>query len=754
MSNENTNHAELSSPGDQVPNTISYRPRGRSINIAGSGATALDSLRDMLDNVVDALKRRAREGRDLPDEVTAIFEYDSVDGMITIKDNAYGGLEPERLGEIPAMGASSNLEEGIGHFGIGGIRPSVLGNTIKYGSHRLGEPPSEFVVDVDELRADDTGDEEVFESPRREADDIDSGWTRIQIEDLKNGIEGLIRSSIEEIGMDTDADNLYDEHGLDPIARALGRTYARLIEKGISTVSGTVPFSIELRADHNKTFVEPADDPSLLPLPVDGLTAREYRNVPFSEQDDIENPTPEVRANVKVGLKPKADMQTAGLYLAIQDRMILYADTSSRLFTSQYLGNLRDSAGHGRLVIKVELEEVTSGQDDDRTYLPINSMKNGLDYNSPIAPHLLSFIGNAASPYKAQGYDAMPDWLVKAYAPENLDIEAREALSSANIDEITVDKTDAKTNAARAKPKAGKWVNRSRSYPERDTLRKIVETHSFHRIRVSDPISYLGSEMKAVTPKADAFAIAYDYYMNHEFTEAIGKFTGAKPMPATVDTGPSIDWDTLPRLLKDPQHDRDGTIPQSINYIVNIAGKHAEDGTRADTTDHLKEWEIPRYQEELHRETGGSLDSLQPLPSDESVAQSDTAQDSVAQSDSSREMSEERPFSSTKNLAKEPSDKQKTIEQSKLAEPADDAAQTVKWTEDQMEAMVEVPKRGLAIALDGDLYVADEDTLDRLFDEYLDGDAEDPEEILESLFESLDRKKKLEQAAAIFQSVD
>lgn len=742
MSNEDTNHAESPSPDEQVPNTISYRPRGRSINIAGSDATALDSLRDMLDNVVDALKRRAQEGRDLPDEVTAIFEYDSDEGTITIKDNAYGGLKPEHLGEIPAMGASSNLKEGIGHFGVGGIRPSVLGDTIKYGSHRPGNPPSEFVVDVDELRADDTGEEEVFESPRRESDDIDSGWTRIQIEDLNNGIEGLIRASIEEIGMDTDADNLYDEHGLDPIAQALGRTYARLIENGISTVSGTVPFSIELRADGHNTFVEPADDPSLLHIPVDSLTSREYRNVPFSERDGLENPTPEVRANVKVGLKPKADMQTAGLYLAIQDRMILYADTSSRLFTSQYLGNLRDSAGHGRLVIKVELEEVTSGQSEDRTYLPINSMKNGLDYNSPITPHLLSFIGNAASPYKAQGYDAMPDWLVKAYSPENLNEEACEALSAADVNEITVDKTNAKTNAARAKPKAGKWVGPGRSYPERDTLRKIVDTHSFLRIQVSDPTSYLSSEMDVATPKAGAFGIAYDYYMNHVYTDDIGRFTGAEPTPTVVDTGPSIDWDTLPRLLKDPQHDRDGTVPHVVEYITDLASKHAEDSTRADTTDHLKEWEIPRYREELRRETDGSLDSLQPIPSDESVVQSD------------QDLSKEQSTSSAENLTKESKAKQETVNESTHTEPAGDTAQTVKWTEDQMETLVEVPERGLAIALDGDLYVAEEETLNRLFDEYLDEGAENPKEILESLFESLDRKEELEQAAAIFQSVD
>ncbi len=754
MSNEDTNHAESLSPGEQVPNTISYRPRGRSINIAGSGATALDSLRDMLDNVVDALKRRAQEGRDLPDEVTAIFEYDSDERTVTIKDNAYGGLEPGRLGEIPAMGASSNLDEGIGHFGVGGIRPSVLGNTIKYGSHRPGNPPSEFVVDVDELRADDTGDEEVFESPRREADDIDSGWTRIQVEDLKNGIEGLIRSSIEEIGMDTDADNLYDEHGLDPIAQALGHTYARLIENGISTVSGTVPFSIELRADDNETFVEPADDPSLLHLPVDGLTAREYRNVPFSEQDGLEDPMPEVRANVKVGLKPRADMQTAGLYLAIQDRMILYADTSSRLFTSQYLGNLRDSAGHGRLVIKVELEEVTSGQNDDRTYLPINSMKNGLDYNSPITPHLLSFIGNAASPYKSQGYDAMPDWLVKAYAPENLDDASRKVLSAADVDEITVDKTNAKTNAARAKPKAGKWVDRGRSYPERDTLRKIVETHSFLRIQVSDPTSYLSSEMDVATPKASAFAIAYDYYINHEYTDDIGRFTAAEPTPTVVDTGPSTDWDTLPRLLKDPQQDRDGTVPESIRYIADIANKHAEDGARADTTDHLEEWEIPRYREELRRETDGSLDRLEPLRSDESIIQTDSLQDSAAQSDLSQELSEDQSTNPTENLDKEYSINQESVKQSALTEPVSEAAQTAKWAEDQIETVVEIPEQGLAIALNGELYVADEEDLNRLFDGYLDDDAENPKKILESLFESLDRKEELEQAAAIFQSVD
>lgn len=748
------------SEDDEVPKSISYRPRGRAINIVESDATAIDAVRDLFDNIVDALKRRAREGRELPDEVTAILEYDPEAEQITVKDNAYGGIEPHRLGEIPAMGASSNLQEGIGHFGVGGIRASVLGGRISYASSKRGFPPSEFTIDVEDLRADDTGDEEVFESERRQAEDLEEGWTRITIEGLNNGIDGLLRSAMEEIGKslddytdeardegqedneDTDEDqddngedeSLFEVVELEPLKEALGRTYSRLLSGGIETATGPVPFSIELRHGEDEPIkVDPVDEPSLLRLPVDGLGPRRYEGVPFSEDTESENPPADVRADVEIGLKPKADMGTAGLYLSIQDRMVMYADKSSRLFTSQYLGNLRDSAGHGRLVIKVDLYEEISEDSKERTYLPINSQKNGIDYNSPITPHLLSFIGNAASPYKSQGYDSMPDWMLKAYSDEYL-TEEQQNLLEQEVGIRIIDKKGAKTNAARTKPKPGTWEDRSRKYHERDTLRKIVETHAYLRIRMADPASYLADQMSIDGKKPQLLSIAYDHYFDVEYPKLVDGFEVSSE-PTVVEEGPSLDWREMPRNMRDPNHSRDAAVPLVVDRLVSLAEEHAESSVQADPAVHFEEWEEPRYQEALEKQVDDAteldmLDSESQLREPEPDTEvDDSSSSSPPVASSSRDTTDD-----------------------------DVGAETPPNVETKMDQPVEPGLRidieeGLVLVVDGEPQVMDEEVFQDILS-LLDCEPSSIDEFAEQLRQDLERKKELEKAAAIFQSTE
>ncbi|WP_224450567.1 hypothetical protein [Haloprofundus salilacus] len=622
----------------EIPENISYRPRGRSINIVESDSTALDASRDLIDNVVDAVKRRAHEGRDLPDKVQAIFEYDSARDRIIIKDNAYGGVHPKNLGDIPAMGASSDEDDLIGHFGVGGLRPAVLGSTIKYASSKPGYPASEITVDVKELRADEEGDEDVFVSPRRDVE-LEEGWTRIIIEDLRDGITSLLRSALNEIGKKTDknrkddgtskatGEDLLTKYGLHPVSEAFGQTYTRLLRNGIKTVEGTVDFDLKLLHDDSEISVEPADFPELVPLAPDGLWSREYRNVPFSV-DNGDNPEPDVTADVRVGVKVEADEQTAGLYVSIQDRMVLYSDLESRLFESQYLGTLRDSAGHFRLVIHVDLKEIDK-PNHDRTYLPINSGKNGFDYNSSITPRLLSFISNAAGPYKKQGYDSVPQALLNAYSQRknsaNFDVDLlRDLIENVDSNQLVCvfDKKGSKTNAARVRPKPGEWQNRGRQFPERDALLKIAYIHAYLRIRVSNPVQYLMEQMDSVSMgKAKALAIGYNYILSeseesrsyHDMI-SIEAVKYAPSAPVEVEDGPHLDLDSInsPRSLCDTHQSLSSRSPPNLLVkLKELAEKHVNEGVRADKSGQLSAWQKPRYLEYLTDLTNGDLSNLE-----------------------------------------------------------------------------------------------------------------------------------------------
>lgn len=616
---------------ETVPAQIPFRPRGRAVQIAESDSSQIDAVRDAIDNVRDAAIVNAHEGGQIPGEIEARIEYHPGDNTgekerIVIKDNAAQGVPPLDLGEVVALGASSKGPDLIGEFGIGGLRYFALGETVRVASNHPDYPASEITVNAPELRADDTGDEEVFQSERHDIDDLEEGWFRVTVEDLRSGVDGLIQSAVDDLGdKDTDKDaaqNALEEESLIPVARALGRTYHRYLENGIDIpVEGgerTVPFSITLyhgqaHGDGQEILVKPEAPPDFVHLPVDELAPRKYKDVPFATSRE-ENPEPEVYADIEIGLQRTKDTTTAGLYLAFQDRIVYYADLNSRLFDSSYLGELNDATAQTRLMIKVDLRE-GDVDDGNRSYLPINSAKTGFDYNNHVTDRLLTFISNAAEPYASQTYTRLRGWLLDAYSPEtNSDIDV-----CLLPEPFIKDKGGAKTNKAAAKPKPGFYASgkRLRDYPERDTLQTIVLVHDLLRIRVDNPAEYLKERFNELasngtrsnievisSAKAQRFAIVYDYYMDRQYPGIDGEDN-----PVILDTpreiewseGPDIaDWDWIEKGRKPYDIEKKNDTPELIEEIIELAGKHHDEGG---STNGIVPWQVPRFNEELRRLT-------------------------------------------------------------------------------------------------------------------------------------------------------
>lgn len=615
---------------ETVPAEIPFRPRGRAVQIAESDSSQIDAVQDAIDNVRDAAIVNAHEGGQVPDEVKARIEYypgnnSGENERIVIRDNAAQGVPPLDLGEVVALGASSKGPNLIGEFGIGGLRYFALGDTVRVASNHPDYPASEITVHAPELRADDTGDDEVFRSERKDIDDLQEGWFRVTVENLKSGVDDLIQSAIDNLGeedSDEGAEDALKEESLAPVARALGRTYHRYLENGISIPEADqrVPFSITLYhgqadGDGKEIPVEPEAPPDFVYLPVDGLAPRKYKDVPFATSRE-EDPEPEVFADIEIGLQRTKNTTTAGLYLAFQDRMVYYADLNSRLFDSSYLGELNDATAETRLMIKVDLRE-GSIDDGNRSYLPINSAKTGFDYNNHVTDRLLTFISNAAEPYSSQTYTRLRRWVLDAYSPEtNPDLD-----TSLLPHSFIKDKSGAKTNKAAAKPKPGFYTSgrRLRDYPERDTLQTIVLMHDLLRIRIDNPTEYLNKQFNELasngtrsnievvgSDKAQQFAVAYDYYMDHQYPGVDGNDN-----PVILDTpakirwseGPNtVDWDWLEREKK-PYGIEDNDTPELIEEIVELAEKHHDEGNSTEVIDRRPPWQVPRYKEELRRLT-------------------------------------------------------------------------------------------------------------------------------------------------------
>lgn len=631
-------------PAEEAPPKIEFKPRGRAVQVAESDSSQIDAIRDAIDNVIDATKVNADEGGHVPDKVTVRIEYypgkSEADERIVIKDNGAQGVRPDELGDVLALGASSKGRDLIGEFGIGGLRYFALGDTVHVGSNHPNYPASEFTASAPKLRADDTGDADVFEADRRDIDDLPEGWFRVVIEDLKSGIDGLIQSAIDDIGMDVEGDDgdtdvaqrLVDETALNPVKEALGRTYYRYLDGGIQVAGKDekVPFEIVLlhgRAEtddeeeeaeeENEITVKPVSPPGLVRLPTDGLGPRKYEEVPFATSPE-EDPEPEIYADVEVGLQKDSDEEMAGLYLAFQDRMILYADLQSRLFDSSYLGSLNDASGQTRLIIKVDIREAET-EDDNRSYLPINSAKTGFDYNNYATDRLLNFISNTADPYKNQVYQRLRNWFLSSFAPE-----ANPTIDESKLPEkFTKSKKNSKTNKAAANPKPGHYASgkRLRDYPERDVLQTIIVGHDLLQIRVDQPAEYLRKQFNALasenvrsnissisSEKAQQFAFAYEYYFAHEYPKTGDTDDGIvvpdSPVEIPWDAGPdTTNWTWIREEKRPYELEQRKETPDFINQITELAVQHTNKGGRADHTATVADWQKPQYLLELRRRT-------------------------------------------------------------------------------------------------------------------------------------------------------
>jgi len=427
---------------------------------------------------------------------------------------------------------------------------------------------------------------------------------------------------------------LLKEQALQPLSGALGRTYCRLLAGGIDTSEGqSIDFDMTVSyhgADGTQAelAVEPVTPPSCVHLPTDGLVPRVYENVPFALSSDADEE--DMCADVEIGLQEEADPDTAGLYVSFRDRMIHFADTESKLFTSEYLGQLTHSRGETRLVVKVVLKGPVTEQEN---VFPIAGSKADFDYDNPIADRLLDFIAKVARPYKSQTTSRLPSWFLRAFGSDTpqLDPERRP-------DKISQDKSGSAVNRTAAKPQPGfyRTGKRLRGYPERDILRTIVRMHHLLRIRVDDPARYLREQFGKLidytvdnrecddedsdtllcnleplsNERSKQLAALYDYYMDNEY--AVEPLFRSSPVRVSAEEGSDVTaWEYL-LDEKDPDEIVDlpgnnanyypfvsGNVPALLRQIRTMAAIHVGQSGRADGTHLIPGWLRTRYREEL-----------------------------------------------------------------------------------------------------------------------------------------------------------
>lgn len=576
---------------------VVYTPTPDIFDTMTADAAAIAAVQEAVDNAADAASEYASEGFELPDTVQVEITYtasdDDGDEAIIIEDNA-GGLPPDRLHVLAQLGASYNVKDSIGRFGVGASRLASLGTEITYASHREGYEGQQFTVDVERMKEQDAGD--AFRSPRERAPDLPEGHTRVTVKQLRDGFRPVIESARRAIdARKADANDESDdaeitEADIKAVADALGRTYQRLLRDGVKiSESARQSFEITLEydaEDHYEFEIEPPEEVTYSYLPFDGLAPREYTEIAFDKRGDtVSSDEAGVHADIKVGLMTYANDQLAGLSVAVNDRMIVAHNTENDLFSTGYLGAYRPDQGHSRLYIEVNLR-------GDSEHMPFNSTKTGLNPNHEVFDPLLSRVASVATPYKRQSYTALPDWMLEVYGADSSQSDGlRESL-------IQISKRESKTNSARFSEKPGKSVRgrRTRDYPERDRLKGIVKTHRALRIRDEGFLQdYEGPAYR-------------NFFDNRYYTGGADDYLRSQSeyAPRTPEevSGPLLDdWAAFAGISDD-----DHPLVVDIKVVAKFGLEHI-DG-RLDKSGLLEGWAIPRYREELRILTSGSLEGV------------------------------------------------------------------------------------------------------------------------------------------------
>lgn len=559
---------------------VTFQPLPNIITAFSADASAFEALSESIDNSVDYVRSRAYDG-DIPKEELKIritFDAKGEQGAhrIIIEDNA-GGVKPSNLSRFFQWGASVTAPESIGRFGVGASRIAALGGKIQYQSRAIGEDQGYgFEVDVSEMEAHD-GEvtDETYQAERQPVDDLAEGNTRIIISDLKREFTNIFNISPEE-SESADEDEIKKnrwQQAIDDIADQFGDYFEEYITDGINLDADYFPenetnvevsIGVQFKNDDFDltSMATPPSEIAYSYLPFDSLGPRRYTDIPFDESDEILPEEASIQADIEVGLMLQADDTKAGLTLYANDRKIISRNTSNPLFSSDYLGPYRSESGHSRLVVSVELN-------GDIDSMPVNSMKSDFDMNSPIADPLLRITKNAVKRYRKQTYSSMPSWILGVY-----DSEHPYAANGGAVDEF--DKSTATTNSARFRKQPGSSGGK-RMFPDRDRLRAIVKVHRALRIRDSTPLKPMEEP-------------AYTNYFETQYVEDIdSEFAPSEPHQLE---GPDLDWLEVSITA-------DETNLEPITTITRLANDHFDRGGRADQTNQLHAWQIPRYREEL-----------------------------------------------------------------------------------------------------------------------------------------------------------
>lgn len=570
---------EMSIEDMDIPDRVEYQPLPAIYEAFAAGTSPYVAVTEVIDNAIDYVRVQGEDG-DAPDELVVEISFESGEegesGKLVIEDNS-GGVQPSELRRFFQLGRTVTPEHGIGRFGVGAKRLIAIGQKIKYQSRAQGNPVGVgFEVNRQDLEDNrDSVDDDVYQSSTEVVDDLDEGHTRIVVTDLNQGVY----SRLFERRNETDSPEMS--------LWRLGETYEHFLKEGISidafADSGDIGFQILLSDDDelDEEEVRLPEEVELCYLPFDGLSPRTYKNLPFSESNEVdvsddptEDPDEVLRVDITAGLMTSNDREKAGLTVTMNNRVILFRDTDNDLFTSRHLKNFNSARGHGRVYCELSIR----GASDE---LPWNDYKDGFNPAKDVTDEILGVVGNALEEYMAQTYDKLPSWMLSAYPPSPDDTP------------LEIDKSGSKVNNPRFNRKPGE-SNRGRSYrnyPQRDRIRKLVKLHS--ALRVFAPQKAEDQELPA-----------YETFFELEYPH-IGDTSEYTPEEPVELNEPEAGLD-LEELVVPLDDDDDRPIP-IIYWLKNLAEGHVEDKNLIDeTTEGFENWKLPRYSEEHQKARGGS----------------------------------------------------------------------------------------------------------------------------------------------------
>jgi len=338
---------------DKMKSSYDLSPKKDVYKVAAQDIEPYTAIKELVDNAIDNWKRF-----DSKDDLNIEIHCDN--NSLVVKDNS-GGLEEHEIPMLFTLGMTNDrkIKGSIGAFGIGAKKAIVrLGNKATLKS-RFKKSDKGFGFEVDEkwLNQND------WNVPKKEFDDMDSGVTKIIIKDL---------------------DINWTKNFQNDLMDDLGKTYDMLLRKHKN-----------LHIIVNKRHVKSPKPIDWSFTKFDGLFPRRFKNIKLRNRE-ISEP---IYLSITVGLTRSGDPHECGVDFYCQNRKVIENITDKRGgFYPKNKGGLGNFHSHHDKRLKVIVELETGG---DASNLPWDTKKSEIKLHHPVTREVHHWMKEIVGPYFA-----------------------------------------------------------------------------------------------------------------------------------------------------------------------------------------------------------------------------------------------------------------------------------------------------------------------------------------------------------------